>query len=98
MVLIQGLARIDPDLALPTVRGYVEAQLNLIASGSRSISAVVPYVLNQFYNKFKYYVRKIGLMDSLFEASFSANIAKQAKRFTKCGKTGLILQLIPVSC
>ena len=61
-MLIQGLRRIDPELCLPTVRSYVEKQLNLIAEGKQQIGDVVPYVLSKFYEKFKYYVRKIGLM------------------------------------
>ena len=59
----------DPDLVEPTVRSYVERQLDLIAAGTREIGTVVTHVLTQFLAKFRYFVANIGAMDALFDAS-----------------------------
>ena len=96
IVLVQGYRVIDPDLVEPTVRRFVEGQLNLIAEGKRDIGTVVSHVLAQFMAKFKYFVEHVGGMEELFEASMGQGAAGPSQRaLVKCGKTGLYLQLQP---
>eukprot|EP01046_Picozoa_sp_COSAG06_P026635 COSAG06_NODE_2303_length_7118_cov_4.980339_6_plen_349_part_00 len=96
IVLVQGYRVIDPDLVEPTVRRFVEGQLNLIAEGKRDIGTVVSHVLAQFLAKFKYFVAHVGGMEELFEASMGQGAAGPTQRaLVKCGKTGLYLQLQP---
>ena len=53
------------------VRAHVEKQIGLIAEGKAEKEAVVLHTLDQFAQKFRYFVTKIARMDALFEASFS---------------------------
>ena len=53
------------------VRGHVEAQISLVATGKAEKAAVVLHTLAQFAVKFRFFVAHIGRMDALFEASFS---------------------------
>jgi hypothetical protein len=53
------------------VRSHVEKQIGLIAQGQAEREAVVAHTLEQFRQKFHFFVAKIGRMDALFEASFS---------------------------
>ena len=49
----------------------MEKQIGLIAEGKAEKEAVVLHTLDQFAQKFRYFVTKIARMDALFEASFS---------------------------
>ena len=49
----------------------MEKQIGLIAEGKAEKEAVVLHTLDQFAQKFRYFVTKIDRMDALFEASFS---------------------------
>ena len=95
IVLVQGYRAIDPDLVEPTVRSYVERQLDLIAAGTREIGTVVTHVLTQFLAKFRYFVANIGAMDALFDASMGGGSGgrRSVKPLVACGKTGRLLQL-----
>jgi DNA topoisomerase-3 len=96
VMLVQGYRAIDPDLVEPTVRSYVERQLDTIASGKQDLGTVVSHVLAQFMAKFRYFVAHIGEMEELFEASMGQSAAGPAERaLVKCGRTGLYLQLQP---
>lgn len=53
------------------MRAHVEAQINLVAQGKAARAAVVAHCLDQFRAKFAFFVRRIGRMDALFEATFS---------------------------
>ena len=53
------------------VRGHVETQIGLIAKGQADKDAVVAHTLQQFRQKFLFFVAKVARMDALFEASFS---------------------------
>lgn len=80
------------------VRAYVEKQIDLIAKGKANKETIVGHVLNQFLQKFKFFVTNISKMDALFEASFSPLSATglkyiklrcptiAGKLFGKCGK------------
>lgn len=57
--------------ALLQVRGHVEVQIGLIAKGQADKDAVVAHTLQQFHQKFLFFVAKVARMDALFEASFS---------------------------
>lgn len=57
--------------AMGQVRAHVEKQIGLIAEGKAEKEAVVLHTLDQFAQKFRYFVTKIDRMDALFEASFS---------------------------
>lgn len=96
VMLVQGYRAIDPDLVEPTVRSYVERQLDTIASGKQDLGTVVSHVLGQFMAKYRYFVTHIGEMEELFEASLGQLAAGPRERaLVKCGKTGLYLQLQP---
>ena len=49
----------------------MEKQIGLIAEGKAEKEAVVLHTLDQFAQKFRYFVTRIARMDALFEASFS---------------------------
>ena len=53
------------------VRAHVEQQIALVAEGKADKAAVVEHTLQQFLQKFLFFVLHISRMDSLFEASFS---------------------------
>ena len=53
------------------VRGHVEHEIGLIAKGQADKEAVVAHTLQEFRQKFLFFVAKIARMDALFEASFS---------------------------
>jgi len=53
------------------VRSHVEVQIGMIAKGQADKDAVVAHTLQQFHQKFLFFVAKVARMDALFEASFS---------------------------
>lgn len=53
------------------VRSHVEVQIGMIAKGQADKEAVVAHALQQFRQKFLFFVAKVARMDALFEASFS---------------------------
>ncbi|XP_031381136.1 DNA topoisomerase 3-beta isoform X2 [Punica granatum] len=83
--LIRGYQCIDPDLCLPDIRSFIEQQITLVAKGQVEHSQVVRHVLQQFKQKFIYFVKQIGSMDTLFEAQFSS-LADSGRPLSKCGK------------
>ncbi|KAK9288869.1 hypothetical protein L1049_017335 [Liquidambar formosana] len=83
--LIRGYQCIDPDLCLPDIRSFIEQQITLVAKGQADCLRVVQHVLQQFKQKFIYFVRKIENMDTLFEAQFSP-LAESGRVLSKCGK------------
>lgn len=94
ITLVRGYQSIDPELCKPFVRAYVEKQINLIAKGGAEKEAVVEHCLDQFRQKFLYFVDHIAKMDSLFEASFSP-LSSTGKVLSKCGKCNRYMKLIP---
>eukprot|EP00126_Sphaerothecum_destruens_P009187 Sdes_comp20457_c0_seq4m14676 len=85
IVLIHGYHKIDPDLALPTIRAAVEKQLDFIASGKADFAHVLQYTVDIFRRKFSYFQNHIAEMDQLFEANFSP-LSATGKVLSKCGK------------
>eukprot|EP00210_Caulerpa_lentillifera_P003718 g3551.t1 len=85
ITLIKGYQNIDSELCQPQVRAYVEKQIDLVAKGKVEKHTIVQSVLNQFLQKFKFFVLHISRMDALFEASFSP-LSSTGKTFGKCGK------------
>lgn len=83
--LIRGYQCIDPDLCLPDIRSFIEHQITLVAKGQADHSRVVDHVLQQFRQKYIYFVQKIENMDALFEAQFSP-LADSGRALSKCGK------------
>ena len=49
----------------------MEVQIGMIAKGQADKDAVVAHALEQFRQKFLFFVAKVARMDALFEASFS---------------------------
>lgn len=94
ITLVRGYQTIDAELCKPQVRAYVEKQINLIAKGASEKDAVVQHCLDQFRQKFLYFVDHIAKMDSLFEASFSP-LSSSGKVLSKCGKCNRYMRLIP---
>ncbi|GAV58963.1 Topoisom_bac domain-containing protein, partial [Cephalotus follicularis] len=85
ITLIRGYQCIDPDLCLPDIRSFIEQQIRLIAKGQADHSCVVHHVLEQFKQKYNYFVKQIENMDALFEAQFSP-LADTGCTLSKCGK------------
>uniref|UniRef100_A0A7C9FND7 DNA topoisomerase n=1 Tax=Opuntia streptacantha TaxID=393608 RepID=A0A7C9FND7_OPUST len=85
ITLVRGYQCIDPDLCLPDIRGFIEHQITLIAKGQADHSLVVKHVLEQFKQKFVYFVKQIEHMDALFEAQFSP-LSESGRAMSKCGK------------
>ncbi|RVW31093.1 DNA topoisomerase 3-beta [Vitis vinifera] len=57
--LIRGYQCIDPDLCLPDIRSFIEQQITLVAKGQVDHSRVVEHVLQQFKQKFIYFVKQV---------------------------------------
>ncbi|XP_021624934.1 DNA topoisomerase 3-beta isoform X2 [Manihot esculenta] len=85
ITLIRGYQCIDPDLCLPDIRSFIEQQITLIAKGQVDHSRLVQHVLQQFKQKYCYFVKQIDKMDSLFEAQFS-QLFDSGRVLSKCGK------------
>lgn len=85
ITLVRGYQCIDPDLCLPDIRSFIEHQITLIAKGQADHSLVVKHVLEQFKQKFVYFVKQIEHMDALFEAQFSP-LSESGRAMSKCGK------------
>lgn len=60
ITLIRGYQCIDPDLCLPDIRSFIEHQITLIAKGQAHNLQVVQHVLNQFMQKYAYFVSKVS--------------------------------------
>ncbi|GMH18631.1 hypothetical protein Nepgr_020472 [Nepenthes gracilis] len=85
ITLIRGYQCIDPDLCLPDIRSFIEHQITLISKGQADHSLVVKHVIQQFKQKFIYFVKQIEDMDVLFEAQFSP-LSDSGRALSKCGK------------
>ncbi|XP_057429200.1 DNA topoisomerase 3-beta isoform X2 [Lotus japonicus] len=85
ITLVRGYQSIDPDLCLPDIRSFIEQQITLIAKGQIDHHRVVQHVIQQFKQKFCYFVKKIEAMDALFEAQFST-LVDSGRILSKCGK------------
>ncbi|XP_020409660.1 DNA topoisomerase 3-beta isoform X2 [Prunus persica] len=85
ITLIRGYQCIDPDLCLPDIRSFIEQQITLVAKGQADHFRVVQHVLQQFRQKYSYFVKQIENMDALFEAQFSP-LADSGRVLSKCGK------------
>ncbi|XP_044500642.1 DNA topoisomerase 3-beta isoform X4 [Mangifera indica] len=85
IALIRGYQCIDPDLCLPDIRSFIEQQITLVAKGQADHSRVVQHVLQQFKEKYSFFVKQIENMDALFEAQFSP-LSDSGRLLSKCGK------------
>ena len=72
IVLIHGYQKIHSELVLPTSRAAIEKELNQIALGRADYQTVLKQTIEDFKNKFNFFVQNINLMDELFEVSFSS--------------------------
>lgn len=59
ITLIRGYQCIDPDLCLPDIRSFIEQQITLIANGQMNHFHVVQHVLQQFKQKFTYFIKQV---------------------------------------
>ncbi|KAF9606087.1 hypothetical protein IFM89_023110 [Coptis chinensis] len=95
ITLIRGYQTIDPDLCLPDICSFIEQQITLIAKGQANHSCVVEHVLQQFRQKYSYFVKQIENMNALFEAQFPP-LADSGRLLTKCGKCTRYMKYISV--
>lgn len=58
--LIRGYQCIDPDLCLPDIRSFIEHQITLVSKGQADHSLVVQHVLEQFKQKFNYFIKQVN--------------------------------------
>lgn len=79
--LIRGYQSIDPDLCLPDIRSFIEQQINLVAKGQVDHSRVVEHVLQQFKQKFIYFVKQVTKFID-FIPSYNCHLFKQIILFT----------------
>ena len=84
IVLVHGYQKIDIDLVLPTRRAALERQLNEIALGRADFQTILKTTIEEFRNKFLYFVEHIPAMDELFEVSFSS-LAESGKPISRYG-------------
>lgn len=68
ITLIRGYQCIDPDLCLPDIRSFIEQQITLVAKGQMDHSCVVLHVLQQFKQKYSYFVKKVRKVNILVHA------------------------------
>ena len=61
ITLIRGYQCIDPDLCLPDIRSFIEQQITLVAKGQADHIHVVQHVLQQFKQKFSYFVKQVRM-------------------------------------
>lgn len=59
IALIRGYQCIDPDLCLPDIRSFIEQQITLVAKGQADHSRVVQHVLQQFKEKYSFFVKQV---------------------------------------
>ncbi|CAB1319263.1 unnamed protein product, partial [Coregonus sp. 'balchen'] len=93
IVLVHGYYKTDAELVLPTIRGAVEKQLNLIAQGKVNYQQVLQHTLDIFKRKFHYFFDTIASMDELMEVTFSP-IAATGKPLSRCGKCHRFMKYI----
>uniref|UniRef100_F6ST44 DNA topoisomerase n=2 Tax=Ciona intestinalis TaxID=7719 RepID=F6ST44_CIOIN len=93
IMLVHGYKKIDPDLALPTMRSAVEKQLNLIALGKAKYTDVLKHAVTIFQQKFHYFVAHVTSMDSLFEVTFTP-LSESGKPMSRCGKCRRFMKYI----
>lgn len=88
--------RIDPDLVLPTVRAQIERDCTAIAEGKQTFAEVVQRSLEVFRAKFANFVASIGLMEELFEASFTQMQSSQSRPLSRCGRCRRYMQFVSI--
>lgn len=72
ITLIRGYQCIDPDLCLPDIRSFIEQQITLVAKGQADHFRVVQHVLQQFMQKYSYFVKQVRIPYHLKYAYFTA--------------------------
>lgn len=60
ITLVRGYQCIDPDLCLPDIRSFIEQQITLVAKGQADHSRIVQHVIQQFKQKFAYFVKQVS--------------------------------------
>lgn len=65
ITLVRGYQCTDPDLCLPDIRSFIEHQITLVAKGQADHSLVVKHVLEQFKQKYVYFVKQVSALFSL---------------------------------
>uniref|UniRef100_A0A7S1THE9 DNA topoisomerase n=1 Tax=Compsopogon caeruleus TaxID=31354 RepID=A0A7S1THE9_9RHOD len=95
IVLCHGYHRIDPDLVLPKIRAHIEKEIKRVAKGEAACADVIFNALSNFKAKFQYFERKMGMMDELFEATFSS-LADSGKILSRCGRCRRYAKFLPL--
>ncbi|KAI3656367.1 hypothetical protein MP638_000777 [Amoeboaphelidium occidentale] len=85
ITLIHGYKKIDPDLALPSLRSEMEKQVALVAEGKAEDVKILKERIEIYLKKFNFFVSNIAKMDELFEATYSP-LSSTGKIFSKCGR------------
>lgn len=91
--LLEGYMQIDPELVLPSVRATIESYCNMIAEGKADCDEVIRHVSRMFKLKFEYYISKIDVMNSLFEAHFT-KLEELGTPLTRCGNCNRYMTFI----
>lgn len=80
LALCRGLRRVDPDLVRPAVRAHVESLCDKIAHGQAERSDVVEHAVDNFSDKFRYFVHNVEKLETLFELVFAEKSFGDTKR------------------
>eukprot|EP00921_Rhytidocystis_pertsovi_P010947 GHVQ01017627.1.p1 GENE.GHVQ01017627.1~~GHVQ01017627.1.p1 ORF type:complete len:865 (-),score=112.32 GHVQ01017627.1:231-2825(-) len=93
IALTHGYMMVDPELVLPKVRSTIEQLVDLIAKGKADMQSVVQHSLAMFTAKFEYFVKKVEVLDGLFEATFTS-LSKTGEPLSRCGSCQRYMKLI----
>lgn len=74
----------------------METQIGLIAKGQADKDAVVAHTLQQFRQKFLFFVAKVARMDALFEASFSPLASSGVGFLLIVGMAGRLVMMVVI--
>lgn len=93
IALVHGYQMVDNELVIPRVRSDMERNCTLVAKGEADCQALVLHCLSIFSHKFRYFVENVGIIDGLFEMSFSP-LTSTGKSLSRCGLCNKYLYLV----
>eukprot|EP00927_Polykrikos_kofoidii_P056414 TRINITY_DN50530_c0_g1_i1.p1 TRINITY_DN50530_c0_g1~~TRINITY_DN50530_c0_g1_i1.p1 ORF type:complete len:861 (-),score=130.51 TRINITY_DN50530_c0_g1_i1:243-2825(-) len=91
--IVHGFQLVDNELVIPRVRSNIESSCTMIATGKAYWKAVVQHVLRIFREKFIYYVKEVGVVDQLFESTFTT-LEASGRPLSRCGHCNKYLTVV----
>lgn len=93
IILVHGYQKIDNDLVQPTRRAAIEKELNQIVEGRQEYRVVLANTIQEYKQKFEFFVQNIASMDELFEVCFTS-LAETGKPMSRCGRCNRYMKII----